>query len=45
MKLVLVWGLTMSMPKTKLLVAGTPFCEEEDLQPIDEATCSQYTIL
>ena len=28
------WGLTMSMPKTKLLIAGVP-CVEEDLQPIN----------
>ena len=29
------WGLTMSFPKTKLLVAGAR-CEEEDLQPIHQ---------
>jgi hypothetical protein len=33
------WGLVLSIPKTKLLVAGTPCSEEADLRPLRLDDC------
>ncbi len=33
------WGLVLSIPKTKLLVAGAPCDEEEELRPLHLDEC------
>ena len=33
------WGLVLSIPKTKLLVAGAPCNEEEELRPLQLDEC------